>query len=126
MVRPTRRLGGICGIGEEDSLTFTVTTQPTIRLRTGQFDVEIPLDGSETEAGGRSLVASTDASWLKLTLTMRRNGGYANVFQDVFILNAARTELTLWRTVNVRMPDGTSGKIDCGNRVALVFVRQQG
>ena len=123
---PSRRMGGICGVGEEDNLSFTITLRPQVILRTSRFTVEIPLDGSETDAGGRILVASTDAGWLKLTLTMRRDGGFANVFQDVFILNRARTELTLWRTLNVRMPDGSSGKIDCGNRVALVFVRQPG
>jgi len=121
---PTRRMGGICGVGEENSFAFTITAQPRISLRTSQFSADIPLDGSEIDASGRGLVASTDAGWLKLTLTNRRNGGYANVFQDVFILNRDRTELTLWRTLNVRMPDGLSGKIDCGNRVALVFVRQ--
>jgi hypothetical protein len=123
-VDSARRMGGICGVGEEDSLAFTVTTASRVHLRTRRFDVDIPLDGSETDAGGSILVASIDAGWLKLTLTNRRNGGYANVFQDVFILNRARTELTLWRTLNVRTPDGSSGKIDCGNRVALVFVRQ--
>ena len=35
-----------------------------------------------------------------------------------------RSELTLWRTLNVRMPDGSSGKIDCGNRAAVVYRRQ--
>ena len=44
---------------------------------------------------------------------------------DLFILNRDRTELTVWRTLNVVMPDGSSGKNDCGNRVAVVYVRQR-
>jgi hypothetical protein len=61
---------------------------------------------------------------LKVTMTTPRNGDYANVMQAIYILSRDRTELTLWRTLSVRMPDGASGKIDCGNRSAVVYRRQ--
>jgi hypothetical protein len=54
----------------------------------------------------------------------RGTGGICGVSEEVYVLNRDRSELTLWRTLNVRMPDDTSGKIDCGNRAAVVYRRQ--
>ena len=33
-------------------------------------------------------------------------------------------ELTVWRVLNVELPDGGDGKIDCGNRHAIVYRRK--
>jgi hypothetical protein len=33
-------------------------------------------------------------------------------------------ELTVWRTLNVTRPDGSQGKIDCGNHHAIVYSRK--
>jgi hypothetical protein len=56
-------------------------------------------------------------------MTRERNG-FANVMREVYILNANRDELTIWRTLNVRQPDGLPGKIDCGNHHAIVYLRK--
>ena len=124
---PSRGVGGICGVSVDDTVAFDITPEPpTVTIRSGRLSAVIPLDGSSAAQGvDRTVVAATDAGWLKVTMTQARNGGFANVMQDVFILNRDRTELTLWRTLNVVMPDGSSGKIDCGNRVAVVYVRQK-
>ncbi len=34
-----------------------------------------------------------------------------------------RGSLTIWRTLNGVFPDGTEGKIDCGNHHAMVYSR---
>ena len=118
----SRGVGGICGAGVDHTISFDVTPQPpTVSVRSVRLNAVIPLYGSSSAYGpDRTVVATTDAGWLKVTMTQARNGGFANVMQDVFILNRDGTELTLWRTLNVVMPDGSSGKIDCGNRVAVV------
>jgi len=108
---PSRGTGGICGVSEPSTLRFDLQGR------------QIPLTGTATTSDGL-VVASTDAGWLKVTMTTPRNGGFANVMQEVYILNRDRSELTLWRTLNVRMPDGGSGKIDCGNRSAVVYQRE--
>jgi hypothetical protein len=118
---PSRGTGGICGVSEADTLSFEL--QPDAIRVTGRSSWRIPLTGTATGHDGLA-VASTDAGWLKLTMTRLRNGGFANVMQEVHILSRDRAELTLWRTLNVRMPDGSSGKIDCGNRAAVVYRRQ--
>jgi len=118
---PTRRLGGICGVSDPDRLTFDIAADPAGIVFQG---THVPLDGTAAGAG-RTVAASIDAGWLKLTFTQPRNGGYANVTQEVYILNRDRTEVTMWRTLNTLLPDGSSGKIDCGNHVALVFLRQK-
>ncbi len=117
----SRGTGRICGVSEADTLSFEL--QPDAISVTGRSRWRIALTGSATSDDGLA-VASTDAGWLKLTMTMPRNGGFANVMQEVYILNGDRSELTLWRTLNVRMPDGSPGKIDCGNRTAVVYRRQ--
>jgi hypothetical protein len=33
-------------------------------------------------------------------------------------------DLTIWRTLNVEFDDGRDGKIDCGNRHAIVDTRE--
>ena len=117
----SRGAGGICGVSEPDVVRFELRPE-SIVVQTRSTRT-IPLTGTATTADGLAS-ASTDAGWLKVTLTTPRNGGYANVMQEVYILNRDRTELTLWRTLNVKMPDGSSGKIDCGNRTAVVYRRQ--
>src|SRR5215207_7501477 len=73
----------------------------------------VKLDGSETTlADGRTASASTDAGWLAVTTTRERNGGFANVMREVYILSKNGDELTVWRTLNVRRPDGLPDKID--------------
>ena len=117
----SRGAGGICGVSEPDAISFELRPDSiVVQTRTTRT---IPLTGTATTADGLAS-ASTDAGWLKVTMTTPRNGGYANVMQEVYILNRDRTELTLWRTLNVQMPDGSSGKIDCGNRTAVVYRRQ--
>ncbi len=124
---PSRGAGGICGVRADDAIAFDITTQPpSVSIRSHWVDGRVPLDGSSVSLLGtfRTVVAATDAGWLKLTMTQPRNSGYANVMQDVYILNRDRSELTLWRTLNTVRPDGSSGKIDCGNRVAIIYMRQ--
>ncbi len=118
---PSRGTGGICGVSEPSTLRFDL--QPDYISVAGRIGRQIPLTGTATTSDGL-VVASTDAGWLKVTMTTPRNGGFANVMQEVYILNRDRSELTLWRTLNVRMPDGGSGKIDCGNRSAVVYQRE--
>jgi hypothetical protein len=117
----SRGVGGVCGVSEPDAVSFELRAESIIvRTRSAWT---IPLTGTATTGDGL-IVASTDAGWLKVTMTTPRNGGYANVMQEVYILNRDRNELTVWRTLNVQMPDGSSGKIDCGNRSAVVYRRQ--
>jgi hypothetical protein len=52
----------------------------------------------------------------------REQGGGASVMREVYI--ALKGELTIWRTLNVELPDGTQGKIDCGNHTAIVYKRK--
>jgi len=122
---PRRGTGGICGVVEDETITFAFTEPRSVSIRSRYFTGNVPLDGSSASIGsGRTIVASTDAGWLKLSITTARDGGFANVMQEVFILNRDRRELTLWRTLNTVLPDGSSGKIDCGNRAASIYLRQ--
>jgi hypothetical protein len=123
---PGRGAGGICGVSDDDVLTFDIVSQPpAISIRSMRTNGRIPLDGSSVNVGvNRTGVASTDAGWLKITTTQARSGGFVNVMQEVYILNRDRSQMTLWRTLNTVLPDGSSGKIDCGNRAAVVYVRQ--
>jgi hypothetical protein len=117
----SRGTGGICGVSEASTLSFEL--QPDAINVTGRSSWRIPLTGAATSDDGLA-VASTDAGWLKITVTMPKNGGFTNVMQEVYILNRDRSELTLWRVLNVKRPDGLPGKIDCGNRAAVVYRRQ--
>jgi hypothetical protein len=123
---PSRGTGGICGVREDDIVAFDIIGQPpTMAIRASRISGSVPLDGSSVSLFGQTVVASTDGGWLTLTMTRHRpGGGYANVMQEVYILNRDRSEMTLWRTLNTVLPDGSSGKIDCGNRAAVVYVRQ--
>jgi hypothetical protein len=123
---PSRGTGSICGVREDDIVAFDIIGQaPTMAIRASRISGSVPLDGSSVSLSGQTVVASTDAGWLKLTMTRpRAGGGYSNVMQEVYILNRDRNEMTLWRTLNTVLPDGSSGKIDCGNRAAVVYVRQ--
>jgi hypothetical protein len=127
--------GGICGVPVSDELRLSVspgeiTVQAKFFSQGIQSPTPIPLgviklDGSVTTlSDGRTATASTDAGWLAVTMTRERGGGLANVMREVYILNGNRGELTVWRTLNVRMADGTQGKIDCGNHHAIVYSRK--
>jgi hypothetical protein len=123
---PSRGTGSICGVREDDIVAFDILGRsPSMAIRTNRISGSVPLDGTSVSLFGQTVVATTDAGWLKLTMTRPRSGGgYANVMQEVYILNRDRNEMTLWRTLNTVLPDGSSGKIDCGNRAAVVYVRQ--
>jgi hypothetical protein len=122
---PSRGAGGICGVSESDTIAFEIIAQPqSVAVRSNRVLGTVPLDGSSVSLGGYTVAAGTDAGWLKLTMTRPRGGGYANVMQEVYILNRDRSQLTLWRTLNTVLPDGSSGKIDCGNRAAVIYERQ--
>ena len=41
--------------------------------------------------------------------------------QEVYIVSGK--DLTIWRVLNTVFADGTQGKIDCGNRQAIVYTR---
>jgi len=122
---PSRGTGTICGVREDDVVAFDILGRPpSMAIRASRISGSVPLDGSSVSVFGQTVVATTDAGWLKLTMTRPRNSGFANVMQEVYILNRDRNEMTLWRTLNTLLPDGSSGKIDCGNRAAVVYVRQ--
>jgi hypothetical protein len=123
---PGRGAGGICGVSDDETLTFDVAANPpAIAIRSSRTNGRIPLDGSSVNVGvNRTAIATTDAGWLKITTTQARSGGFANVMQEVYILNRDRSQMTLWRTLNTVLPDGSSGKIDCGNRAAVIYVRE--
>ena len=135
LLEPAKGWGGICGVPVSDELRLTVSPGE-IAIQAKFFSQGIPsptpiplgvvkLDGSLTTlSDGRTATASTDAGWLAVTMTRERGGGFANIMREVYILNGNRGELTVWRTLNVRMPDGTQGKIDCGNHHAIVYSRK--
>lgn len=131
---PEKGWGGICGVPASNGMR--------LRVSPGEIAIEadrffqgvssqtlmpigvVKLDGSETTlSDGGTAAASTDAGWLAVTTTRERNGGFANVMREVYILNRNGDELTVWRTLNVRRPDGLPDKIDCGNHHAIVYAR---
>ena len=133
---PQKGWGGICGVPVSDELRLTVSpTEVSVHAKFFSQGIQsetvmplgvVKLDGSETTlSDGRTATAATDAGWLALTLTRERGGGLANVMREVYILNGNREELTVWRTLNVRLPDGLQGKIDCGNHHAIVYSRKR-
>jgi hypothetical protein len=135
-LEPERGWGGICGVPVSDELRLIVSPEE-MSIHTKFFSQGIQsqtlmplgiirLDGSVTTlSDGRTATASTDAGWLAVTMTRERSGGFANVMREVYILNGNGDQLTVWRTLNVRMPDGQQGKIDCGNHHAIVYSRKQ-
>ena len=132
---PEKGWGGICGVPASNGMRLTVSPAE-ISIQADQFFQGVSsqtlmpigvvnLDGSKTAlTDGRTAIASTDAGWLAVTTTRERNGGFANVMREVHILNKNGDELTVWRTLNVRLPDGQPGKIDCGNHHAIVYSRK--
>jgi hypothetical protein len=132
---PDKGWGGICGVPASNGMMLRVS--PTeIEIRADRFSRGVSsqtllpigvvkLDGSETVlSDGRTASASTDAGWLAITMTRQRGAGLANVMREVYILDITRDELTVWRTLNVTLPDGSQGKIDCGNHHAIVYSRR--
>lgn len=124
---PSRGAGGICGVNPADVITIAVSATD-IAFDAGATSGAtatrgiVTLDGSETVlADGRTAAASLDAGWLAVTVRRARNGGFTNVLREVYI--PIKGELTIWRTLNVERPDGTQGKIDCGNHHAVVYKR---
>ena len=135
LLEPEKGWGGICGVPTSDELRLSVSpVEIAIQAKFFSQGIQsqtlmplgvITLDGTETTlSDGRTATASTDAGWLAVTMTRERGGGLANVMREVYILNGNREELTVWRTLNVRMPDGLQGKIDCGNHHAIVYSRK--
>ena len=125
---PARGAGGICGVNPPPVVTIKVTASE-ITFDTGAMvgatgtTGTVRFDGTQTMlTDGRSASAALDAGWLAVTMRRERGGG-ANVMREVYI--ALKGELTIWRTLNVELPDGTQGKIDCGNHTAIVYRRQQ-
>jgi len=132
---PERGWGGICGVPASNGIRMTVSPAE-ISIHADRFFQGVSsqtlmpigvvkLDRSQTLLmDGRTAIASTDAGWLAVTTTRERNGGFANVMREVYILNKNGDELTVWRTLNVRRPDGQPDKIDCGNHHAIVYSRK--
>jgi hypothetical protein len=124
---PTRGTGGICGVNPADIITVKVAaSEITFAANATQGATmtvgTVKLDGTQAAlADGRSATAALDAGWLAVT-TRRERGGGANVMREVYI--ALKGELTIWRTLNVELPGGSQGKIDCGNHHAIVYRRQ--
>jgi hypothetical protein len=119
---PTRGAGGICGVGPAPQVSLKVS--PTeIEITSSFVHGVVKLDGSETRLfDGRTASATTDAGWLAVTMRRIRPGAAAtNVMRDVYIVQG--NDLTIWRTLNVEFEDGRDGKIDCGNRHAIVYTR---
>lgn len=132
---PEKGWGGICGVPVSDQLKLRVS-DAEISIQANRFaqavQSEAPsplgtikLDGSETRLlDERTATASGDAGWLAVTMIRTRPDGFVNVMREVYILNANRDELTVWRTLNVRRTDGLPDKIDCGNHHAIVYARK--
>ena len=124
----TRGTGGICGVNPAEVITIAISPAAvTFKGGGARGDTEtigtVKLDGTQTTlADGRTATAALDAGWLAVTMRHVRNGGYTNVLREVYIV--LRGDLTVWRTLNVELPDGSQGKIDCGNRQAIVYVRK--
>ena len=132
---PEKGWGGICGVPASNGMKLRVSPAE-ISIHADRFSQgvssqtlmpigEVKLDGSQTVLfTGRTATASTDAGWLAITTIQQRNVGVANVMREVYILNKNGDELTVWRTLNVTRPDGSQGKIDCGNHHAIVYSRR--
>jgi hypothetical protein len=118
----TRGTGGICGVPVADTIALKVS--PTeVAVETDHLRGVFKLDGTETElSDGRTAAAALDAGWLAITMKRRRGDYATNVMQEVYIVLG--NDLTIWRVLNTVFADGTPGKIDCGNRHAIVYTRQ--
>jgi hypothetical protein len=132
---PDKGWGSICGVPASNGMALRVSpTEIALHADTFSRGVSsqmllpigvVKLDGSETVlSDARTATASTDAGWLAVTTTRHRNNGFANVRREVYILDKNGDELTVWRTLNVTLPDGSQGKIDCGNHHAIVYSRK--
>jgi len=117
----TRGTGGICGVPVAESIVLKVS--PTeVGIQTDRLTGVFKLDGTETKlSDGRTATAAVDAGWLAITMKRRRGDVATNVMQEVYIVRGS--ELTIWRVLNTVFADGTQGKIDCGNRHAIVYAR---
>jgi hypothetical protein len=132
---PEKGWGGICGVPASNGMKLSVSAAE-VAIEADRFFQgvssqtllpigEVKLDGSQTVLfTGHTATASTDAGWLAVTAIRQRPGGFANVMREVYILNKNGDELTVWRTLNVRRPDGLPDKIDCGNHHAIVYSRK--
>jgi hypothetical protein len=54
-------------------------------------------------------------------IRQRRDEG-THVLREVYILSG-NDLLTVWRTLQVNLPDGTQGRIRCGSHAAIVYRR---
>jgi hypothetical protein len=118
----TRGTGGICGVPVSDWIVLKVS--PTeVGIETGWLAGVFKLDRTETQlSDGRTATAAVDAGWLAITMKRRRGDVATNVMQEVYIVSG--NDLTIWRVLNTVFADGTQGKIDCGNRHAIVYSRK--
>ena len=113
--------GGFIGPppGEARTITFS---NDAVKIQTDAYGGEFPLSGAPGKVfDGRPGTVSTDTGWLAVTMIRQRRDGGTHVLREVYI--ARGDDLTVWRTLNVNLPDGTQGKIDCGNRAAIVYRR---
>ena len=117
---PARGAGGICGVPVADTITFDIAATPA-DANGVVFLGLVKLDRSDRLFG--EMRTSTDAGWLTITTRVARTGGFTNVNRETYIVR--RDALTVWRVLNVELPDGGEGKIDCGNRHAIVYTRKQ-
>jgi hypothetical protein len=105
--------------GEARTITFP---KDAVRITTDAYGGEFPLSGAAgTTFDGRPGTVSLEAGWLAVTMIRQRSDGGTHVLREVYIVRG--DDLTVWRTLTVNLPDGTQGKIDCGNHAAIVYRR---
>lgn len=125
----TKGLPGSCGNTIDQTIRFatsaqgvTIESRPTAGL--------MRYDGSPTTMTGLGNFngvarAALDAGWLAITTRHPHVGANAGtrILQDVFIVRS--DEMTVWRTFNLELLNGTLSQNVCGNRQALVYQRQR-
>lgn len=127
---PAKGVPGVCGNTIDPTIRFSVSAQG-VTIESRRLAGLFRLDGSPTTMTGLGNFngvarASLDAGWLAITTRRVRaagaSAGSTNVLLDVFTVNG--NELTVWRTFNLELPDGSLSQNVCGNRQALVYQRQ--
>jgi hypothetical protein len=119
----TKGIENTCGGLVDPSILIRVSASE-VSISSGQLSGVVKLDGGTTTLfDGRAASASLDAGWLAVSMRRQRREDRTNVTRDVYIVRD--DELTVWRSFHVELSDGTQGKIDCGNRQAIVYQRQK-
>ena len=120
-----RTMPDVCGTfvgpppGEARAITFP---KDAVSIQTDAYGGQFPLSGAAGKTfDGRPGTVSLDAGWLAVTMIRRRSDGGTHVLREVYIVRDDL--LTVWRTLQVNLPDGTQGKISCGNHAAIVYRR---